>query len=573
MNSNSSCHEISDCPGLFVDAFRTSKHLQKSDVCLILSHYHADHYGNLPRGYQGPSKIHCTPITARLLREIHEVNSQFVVEHEYGDVWEYVNSKKQRSRITFLDAHHCPGAAIVLIDLPDVDKLHLHTGDMRYHDKMLQYPQLIKAAKERRLDTVWLDTTYALATRRFSFPSQEQAISETVKQVQSVLQEDLEGDTLVLLCCYNIGKEKIMWRLANESSSNEKKMRLYANERKMRMLELVDGLSTRDNDSSNSFTKQFCTSNPKETNIHIVPMNLPGKMWPFFQPNYQACAKYALENIRSSSEQSESCPCSYKRVIVFCPTGWAAANNWNRKNNIHVCSKTKVPNSREIIHVEIRLLPYSEHSSLSELQTLVNDHWKPRRIVPTVYRTEAERLQILKLFTVDHNRAKEHFFQSMKAKAKPMAATEPMKTRVASGSESSSKNSPVILLAEDECDANATENELDNEISPHLPIPVTHSGSSSDVDGNLSQLVDMGFSRSSVELALLEAKKASASGNVVNAALNLLLSSEADGTETIGKNMLTISKAESPLPTKKKRRTTQQTSLDRFVVTSPPSKR
>jgi DNA cross-link repair 1A protein len=144
--------------------------------------FHGDHYGNLPRGYQGPASIHCTPIIARLLREIHEVSPQFVVEHKYGETWEYKsekvangteNSKKakvaSRAQITFYNAHHCPCAAIILIELPEIGKVHLHTGDMRYHDQMLQYPRLKQAATDRRLDTIWLDTTYALATRNFSF--------------------------------------------------------------------------------------------------------------------------------------------------------------------------------------------------------------------------------------------------------------------------------------------------------------------------------------------------------------------------------------------------------------------
>ena len=70
MNSHASAHEIPGVPNLFIDAFR-GKYLAKTtdpSLSFVLTHYHGDHYGSLPRdnGYQGPAKIHCTPTTARL---------------------------------------------------------------------------------------------------------------------------------------------------------------------------------------------------------------------------------------------------------------------------------------------------------------------------------------------------------------------------------------------------------------------------------------------------------------------------------------------------------------------------
>ena len=69
----------------------------------ILSHYHGDHYQQLPKEYkyQGPAKIHCTPITARLLVDIHQVPDKFVVPHDYGCTFETAKAK-----ITFYDANH-----------------------------------------------------------------------------------------------------------------------------------------------------------------------------------------------------------------------------------------------------------------------------------------------------------------------------------------------------------------------------------------------------------------------------------------------------------------------------------
>ena len=106
--------------------------------------------------------------------------------------------------VTFLDANHCPGAALLLFKIRkrngtegsgrklvqvsnsqtlgqmqgrdrkggeeedegekegggegvEYSKIFLHTGDMRYHPRMQQYPAL----RNIRIDKIFLDTTYA----------------------------------------------------------------------------------------------------------------------------------------------------------------------------------------------------------------------------------------------------------------------------------------------------------------------------------------------------------------------------------------------------------------------------
>ena len=612
MNPVRSCHEISDYPGLYVDAFRSSKFWQQPEACLILSHYHGDHYGSLPRQYAGPALIHCTPITAQLLREIHEISSDYVVEHEYGDTWEYCNKNflrnyrnrkdneisdgnldldssnpTQTCQVTFYNAHHCPGAALILMELPSSDEanggrglVHLHTGDMRFHENMLHYPLLKYAATERRLDTVWLDTTYALATRKHSFPSQAEAVEDAAHQVQQVLEEDVTSQndqdtskdgtlqnfhgckTLILLCCYNIGKEKILWRVAQRSNR-----KLYANARKLRMLNVccqnktnnVEGNpTTEQEDDWQQLYSRYCTSNYEETNLHVVPMHMAGNVWPFFQPNYQACAQYALEHGPGGDNKE----CFFDRVVVFCPTGWAAANNWNRNNRIHTCAKTKFPHSTttSTIGVEIRLLPYSEHSSLTELKTLVEEHWKPRQIVPTVYKGEAEKRQILNLFAIDRNRAKQHFLQSLSSQSARKSARNPESGR--------SGSCPVQTLKE----ASPTE-----AIEPLHAVHGTTSmdlpkGNGRDCGGNSSYceteetLVSMGFVRRDVQRALqwaIDSHVPASDTPLLETALNHLLSSSPPTKDQTRHTNTTSPNNKKPL----KRKRTQQTSLDGFVQT------
>ena len=113
MNQLQKCHQFEGCTDIFIDAFRALKHkTSNANNAFILTHYHADHYSGLPRGdaYAGPARIHCTPVTANLLREIHRVDFKWIIPHEYDETWIHNGNE-----VTFYDANYCPGAAIVLV--------------------------------------------------------------------------------------------------------------------------------------------------------------------------------------------------------------------------------------------------------------------------------------------------------------------------------------------------------------------------------------------------------------------------------------------------------------------------
>lgn len=389
MNSSSDCHEIEGCPRLFIDAFRGAFLRKTSDAnnTFILTHYHGDHYQSLPRDskYQGPALIHCTLVTAALLREVHQVAPQFVVEHNYGDTWEMDEAK-----ITFYDANHCPGAAIVLIELPD-GAHHLHCGDMRYSPHMKDYPLLRRAVESRKMDLIYLDTTYGHPKHDFC-PQ-----SEAVEQIASVVEQvtNASDSTLILLSCYSIGKEKVLWECSRRADQP-----IFVSEKKYKMLQCCkEGVD-------------MCTLDASKTDIHVIPMGLAGELWPYFQPNYPACRDYAekLEHKR------------YSKVVAFLPTGWANASNWNKKNAI-VSKSLAYENTDDRVEVEIRLVSYSEHSAFTELIDFVA-FLKPRKIVPTVYGDAKDRHKIANHFRnlVDITRAKQQFFASMK---RPSSTTTP----------------------------------------------------------------------------------------------------------------------------------------------------
>ena len=436
MNGAAACHEIAGCPGLYVDAFK-GKYLEKTkdaQNAFILSHYHGDHYGSLPREgkYQGPALIHCTPVTAALLKTVHQVPAQFVVEHGYGESWTYRMKSKEKKeehsavkapdnqhqdqvQITFYDANHCPGAAIVAIQFAD-ETVHLHTGDMRYHEKMKTYPVIRKAVANRKLDIVYLDTTYGHP--KHDFVAQGVAVNTIASHVHELLGNERIQSTndssrarpkiLVLLSCYSIGKEKVLWETANRTNQL-----VYVTERKLQMMQCIQSPANKKTEGEQGTPScpcsqmiQKCTRDPNATDIHVIRMGLAGELWPFFRPNYQNCVDYA-----------EDLSQHYDKVVAFIPTGWANASNWNKKNAVSTrqmeCRKTK-----RFMDVEIRLISYSEHSAFSEL-TEFAEYLKPRKVVPTVFSDEKDCQRIEKLFRkyIDSSRAKLQFFKSMQGAA------------------------------------------------------------------------------------------------------------------------------------------------------------
>jgi DNA cross-link repair 1A protein len=417
MNESSDCHELPDCPGLFIDAFRGGylKHKVKNAAnTFLLSHYHGDHYGNLPRAgkYQGPAKIHCTVITAALLVRVHGVDPSLVVSHALGETWEVsavdaaagrpspgahaaspaaVSGEAGTIRVTLYDANHCPGAAIILLQSP-AGRTHLHTGDLRYHAKMQTYPLLREAALGRRVDCLLLDTTYAHP--KHTFCNQQVAVDQIASEAAALLdQQSPQPKTLVLLSCYSIGKEKVLWEVARRTGH-----KIYANERKRQMLACIqqEESTTPEDDDPHPSTRilDHCTEDADASDVHIVPMGMAGQIWPYFQPNYQACLDYARAQ-----------KANYKRVVAFLPTGWAEASNWNKKKAYNTTVK-------EGVEISVRLVAYSEHSTYPELQSLV-EFLQPRLVLPTVYKNEADRRKIQARFRVDNRRAKEAFFRSM----------------------------------------------------------------------------------------------------------------------------------------------------------------
>ncbi|KAJ2664743.1 repair protein PSO2 SNM1 [Coemansia sp. RSA 1200] len=184
--------------GFTVDAFKYGQ----PEFCsgFFLTHFHSDHYGGLKKTFGG--HIYCSRITANCVTRVLGVrpscvhplpmNTRCIVHGVY---------------VTLLDAEHCPGATIVLFEVPqqpdgrDVVRI-VHTGDFRASDRQVRQiscvfgtdlhtpvtPQMIRHASDPDsaqhgrhpwatpfADYVYLDTTYL--DPQYTFPTQSQAVS------------------------------------------------------------------------------------------------------------------------------------------------------------------------------------------------------------------------------------------------------------------------------------------------------------------------------------------------------------------------------------------------------------
>ena len=524
-----------------MDAFRGRllRKTQDPNACFILTHYHGDHYQSLPRDgkYEGPAIIHCSPVTAALLKEIHQIRPELISSHQYGERFPYTvkNGEKDQvlANITFYDANHCPGACIVLIQLPNNGHCHIHTGDMRYHEKFKSYPLLKELASQKKIDLVYLDTTYSHP--KHDFVPQDEAVEAIASQIEELLSS--ESRTLVMLSCYSIGKEKVLW----EASTRTNQL-LYVNERKMRMLKCVQ---LHDSQEAYQIVSR-CTEDPSESDIHVIPMGLAGEMWPYFRPNFVKCKEY-VEKLNKE----------YDKVVAFLPTGkcnklcakdvtrfvilmsnigWANASNWNKKNSISI-KEMEMENGRTL-QVEIRLIGYSEHSAFSELIDFVQ-FLKPQKVIPTVFSDEADACRIQDRFRhlIDSTRAKQAFFKTMSSPAKiEKISTSSSKRDVNSKSKIDTES--LRMCKEDDAV------EIVDVKKPSTQNQEQQTEQSSG-DSKVQDLVDMGFDRERAERCL------HMHDGDVTAAINALLSANDDATPQI---------SPSP-PAKKQRKASQITSF------------
>lgn len=391
MNSSRSSHEIYGLPHVLVDGFKhRMPAVEYHDRCYFLTHYHSDYYGGLSRIWNH-GLIYCTSTTANLICNVLHVDAKTVRRVVVGDT---VSIKG--ARVTFMDANHCPGAAILLFQL-DTGLTHLHTGDLRYCPAMKLYPAL----QNVKIDRLYLDTTYAHP--KHTFMAQDESIHRIVTLATQFLTENPE-DGIIFMSAYNLGKERVIFAL-----NDALQVPVFMDADKIRIISQIDGGLERVQSG------QF-TSNPHGAKIHICSMGFLGSLFPYFKPNFEnirqhmddlnKCVPEAgiMEHFLHSknnqmplilpmaSEENTLPSCTavatskITKSIAFIPTGWSDMGNFNKQHSIMTED-----------NVTVCIVPYSEHSNYNELIEFVT-FLKPREVIPTVFSDVSVSLSIVIMY-------------------------------------------------------------------------------------------------------------------------------------------------------------------------------
>ena len=290
----------------------------------FLSHFHYDHFIGLTNKWK--NKIYCSEITAELVKMRFKNISYLVVA---------LPLNKQITidtfKVTLLEANHCPGAVIFVFEFENGTSI-LHSGDFRANEKMVN--DLTRGGYY--FSTIYLDTTYL--DSKYSFPPQDKVIEFTTLKVIECLQK--YPDTLVISGTYTIGKERVFIDIAKKLQK-----KICVEKQKLNILKCFKDKNL----------NSMLTLNPYETNIHVVQMNKLS--WP------------SLKTIYARNSHI------YSKLLAIKPTGWTFTKCKNSE-----LESLKIDFEKNIILMEI---PYSEHSSFSELKNFV-EALKPNKIIPTV---------------------------------------------------------------------------------------------------------------------------------------------------------------------------------------------
>ncbi|KAJ8025362.1 DNA cross-link repair 1A protein [Holothuria leucospilota] len=212
----------------------------------------------------------------------------------------------------------CPGSVLILFKLPN-GLIYLHTGDFRAHQRMELYPQL----QNLRVHHLYLDTTYC--DPKYDFPKQDSVVQFAVNTALRAVQENPK--TLILCGTYTIGKEKVFKAISDALGCN-----ICVESDKKRILSCYN---------DDQLMKKLVTDK-KASRLHVVGM-----------------AKLNLKRLALYLEEFHGL---FDNIVAFKPTGWTHSSKSNSLADIKPSKWGRI---------QIYGIPYSEHSSYSEMKRFV----------------------------------------------------------------------------------------------------------------------------------------------------------------------------------------------------------
>jgi len=320
-------------------------HYASNSTRYFLTHFHSDHYGGITKKWNR-GLIYTNAPTAALVQQQLGVDPQYLKILPMDTPVTIGNAQ-----VTLIDANHCPGAIIYLFIVNNKRRI-VHVGDFRWHHDTMA-PRIRSWLNGHVLDELFLDTTYCQP--QYTLPIQDEAIAATVAAVRQEFRHNATGTLvsqriLFLFGAYTIGKERIFLAVARALSK-----KVYVDTRRYRILQ-----ACLDPQDFNLLTKK-----KEETNIWVAPMGHVGLKR---LPEYLSKA-------------------SVDRVVGFRPTGWSL-----RAKSDSLVTKATSKDGKCCSYS----VPYSEHSSFTELVDCVRS-LQPKRIIPTVnVRKSREQIDLLR---------------------------------------------------------------------------------------------------------------------------------------------------------------------------------
>lgn len=197
---------VAEFPQIRIDFFRNDPQ-QPPPLACFLTHVHSDHLAGL-ESLRSPF-VYCSAATAKILLRLekypHRINfTKGILESRVQTYRHLKNILKPipletptlielkpgyEIRVTLIEANHCVGAVMFLIE--GQDRAVLYTGDIRseswWVSKIARDPVLAPYAMGvKTLDCIYLDTTFASKSHPYrKFPTKAEGLRELLTKIKS----------------------------------------------------------------------------------------------------------------------------------------------------------------------------------------------------------------------------------------------------------------------------------------------------------------------------------------------------------------------------------------------------